>query len=434
MEKAEPTKPLSKFLITQAIFIGILFGGDNIFGFFEQNFFNTYLSHILGLEELYISIMVSLSAVVGLVMNLTFGILSDNTRSSLGRRKPFFFIGGIIAGLAMILYAFSPNYITAIILDVLIIGIASNAYYVTERALIPDSFDAEYRGRANSILNIIGYLGLLTAIAGFLIANEFFSVPNPSGDGTIIIQEGYLFVLTIGGGAFIICAIIGLLFIKEVPPEELPPKKAFLEEFRGIFNINELRKNNEFFKLTLAYTIFRCGIGAIMPFLFIFIFSLGIPTVNLIFSILIGFPILFYVISVLGRLSDQHGRKKYVPISILIVSIGIFFTVLVKIGTHVNLFLFYIVFTFILIGLLGLVTPLNAWAQDLLPEDKRGKFYGILNIIFTIPQIIGSMAAGIVASIAILGIPWIFPLGSMFFLLSILFFMRVKETLVIDVS
>jgi len=73
-----------------------------------------------------------------------------------------------------------------------------------------------------------------------------------------------------------------------------------------------------------------------------------------------------------------------------------------------------------------LVTPLNAWSQDLLPEDKRGKFTGILNIVTTVSQIIGSFAGGIVATL--FGIPWIFVLAPVFFIISTPLFLKVKET------
>ena len=81
---------------------------------------------------------------------------------------------------------------------------------------------------------------------------------------------------------------------------------------------------------------------------------------------------------------------------------------------------------FVLVGVLALVTPLNAWTQDLLPEDKRGKFTGIFNVVNTVSQIIGSFAGGIVSMI--FGISWIFVLGPVFFLISIPLFMRVAET------
>ena len=428
MEKTKEKTELPKIVVIQSLIIGILFAGDNIFGFFEQNFMNTYLSHVLWEPEISVSIMVSLSAAVGLIMNLTFGILSDNSRTRFGRRRPFFLIGGLFAGTFMILFAFSQNFLTALVIDAIIIGIFSNAYYVSERSLIPDTIEPEHRGRANGIISIIGYIGLLIAIAGFLITNEIFAEPNPTDPtGNIITQEGHLFVMAIGGLAIITCSVFGFILVKESPPSELPPKKGFFEELSKIFNFQELKKQKEFFKITLAYTVFQSGIAAIMPFLFIFIFDLGLETVDLIIAVAISFPVMFGVTFLLGHLADSYGRKKFLLLAILITAIGMSTALFVKVGDVVNLILFYLSFPFVVVALLGLLTPLKAWSQDLLPEEKTGTFYGLLNIIFTVSQIIGSMAAGIV--VTILGEPWIFPLGALFFVLSIPFFLRVKETL-----
>ena len=79
-EKKETIEKLPQKVKRQAIIVGIILAGGTVFGYFEASFFNTYLDHILNLPYYYISIMVSLSAVMGLVMNLVWGIKSDNTR------------------------------------------------------------------------------------------------------------------------------------------------------------------------------------------------------------------------------------------------------------------------------------------------------------------------------------------------------------------
>jgi Na+/melibiose symporter-like transporter len=433
-------KSFTKFLRNQVIIIGTLFAGDQIFGFFEQNYLNTYLDQVLGLTPLFISLMVSLSAIVGLIMNITWGIISDNTRSKYGRRRPFLLFG-IIAGISMILFAFSIDfaggnimtaYIICIVLDVIIIGITSNAYYVCERSLIPDTVDLEKRGRANGIINIIGYIGLLIAIAAFLVSDLIFGQETP--EGTVIGQMGHIFTLSIGGLSFLITGLIGFFFIKEKPISELPPKRKFLVELKEIINIEQFKANKEFFKIVLALTIFRTGISTIMPFLFIWIFALGLSTVELLVAVLVGFVILFLITSLLGKLADKHGRRKFIPISIVIISIGIILAPLVKIGNATNYPLVVFILPFMLIAVLGLATPMNAWSQDLIPEDKRGKFFGILNIIFTISQIIGSIVGGLVATYFLIAglVPesFVFVFAPIFFLGSIPLFLRVKETLV----
>lgn len=427
MEKTEELKVFNKQLKIQTFIIGIVFAADMIFGFAEQNFLNTYLIHVLGLTEIHVAIMVSLSATVGLIFLLVWGIISDNTRSKYGRRRPYLLIGGLVSGTAMIIYAFSPNFYWALFLDVIIIGIFSNAYFAAERVLVPDTIETELRGRANGIVTSFANLGILVAVAIFLLSYELFAIDNPKGSGTILTQQGHLFVLGIGGIGFALCGIIGFIFIKEKSLSNLPPKKKFFAELKELLDIEEFREQKEFYKITLAYLIFQTGIGCILPFLFIYLFALGLTTLELLMAIGIGFPILIIVTMYLGKVADKHGRKKYVPISIVLVSIGVFLTIFVRTDAGVNLLLFLILLPFTLIALLGIRAIFDTWAQDLLPADKRGKFFGILNIVFTVSQIVGALAAGLVATN--FGLDWIFPLGTLFFLASIIFFLRVEETL-----
>jgi len=404
--------------------------GDYLFFFFEQNYFNTYLDHVLFLPELYISVMVSLSAIMGLITMIIWGIISDNTRTKFGRRRPFLLIG-IVAGIGMMFYGLSSNYLMCLIIDVVIIGIASNAFLVAERSLIPDIIEVEKRGRANGIINSISYIGLLIGIAFLLLGNELFGIPDPrpGATGTIITQEGHIILLSFGGILFASVGIIGFFFIKEKPISELPEKKKFFVELKQTFNIAELKTQKEFFKITLAFVIFQSGVASIMPFLFIFIFTLGLSTLELLLAVGIAFPVVFAATISLGKISDKFGRKKYVPLSIILVSIGFFIMPFTTIGqAEPNLIIFMISLPFVLVGVLSLVTPLNAWAQDLLPENKRGKFTGILNIVNTVSQIIGSFAGGLMATF--FGLPWIFILGPVFFIASIPLFMKVKETVV----
>ena len=421
-------KTFSKFLRRQVLLIGLLYMGDYLFFFFEQNYFNTYLDHVLFLPELYISVMVSLSATVGLIGMFIWGIISDNTRTKFGRRRPYLLMG-IIAGIAMMFYGLSLNYYICLIIDAFIIGIASNAFLVAERALIPDTIEVEKRGRANGLINSISYIGLLIGVAFLLLGNELFGIPDPrpGAEGTIITQEGHFILLTFGGILFALVGIIGFFFIKEKPISDLPEKKTFFAELRQTFNITELRSQKEFYKITLAFIVFQSGIASIMPFLFIFIFALGLSTLELLLGIAIAFPIVFIATIMLGKMADKFGRKRFVPLSIILVSIGYFIMPFTTIGQATpNIIIFMVSLPFVLVGVLALVTPLNAWAQDLLPEDKRGKFTGIFNIVNTVSQIIGSFAGGLVAMF--FGLPWIFILGPVFFIVSIPLFMKVKET------
>jgi MFS family permease len=306
----------------------------------------------------------------------------------------------------------------------LIIGVASNAFLVAERSLIPDTFEVEKRGRANGIANSISYVGLIIGVVFFLLGSELFGITDPRDiNNTIISQLGHLFILSFGGIVFAIVGIIGFFFIKERPTSEYPEKKGFFDEIKQTFNITELKSQKEFFKILFALIVFQSGIGSIMPFLMIFITRQTLAIWQLVLGIAVAFPVVFVTTISLGKLSDKFGRKRYLSIIMIIISIG--YSIMPFASG--NFILFIIGFPFVLIGLLSLITPFNAWSQDLLPEEKRGKFTGILNIVNTISQIIGSIAGGIVATL--FGIQWIFLVGPVFFISSIPIFLKVKETL-----
>ncbi len=417
-------KVFSNFFRRNLILIGLLAMGDKLFFFFEQNYFNTYLDHVLFLPPLYISIMVSLSATMGLIMMIVWGIFSDNTRTKFGRRRPYLLFGGIVAGLAMILYGLSMNFILCLIIDVIIIGVASNAFLLAERSLIPDTIEAEKRGKANGIINLISYIGLLIGVAFLLIGNELFGIPDPrpGATGTIITQEGHFILLFVGGFVFAFVGIIGFTFIKEKPVSEPSERERFFGNLWKGFKKVEWYSLKEFLKILIALLIFQSGIASIMPFLFVFIFNQGFSTLQLLSGIALAVPALIVATLFLGRLSDKFGRKRFIPISMIIVSIGY----LIMPFSSGNYIVFIIGLPFVLVGVLALVVPLNAWSQDLLPEDLRGTFTGILNIVNTVSQIIGSVLAGIIA--ITFGVSWIFVLGPIFFIVSIPIFMTVKET------
>lgn len=414
-------KGFSRFVLFQVFIIGILWLADTFFYFFEQNIFNTYVTNVLTLSDLFVSLMVGLSAAVGLIMNFIWGIISDNTRSKYGRRRPFLLFS-IFAGTGMILASFSNNYVLLVIFDVVLIGITANAVSVSSRALIPDVVELEQRGRANGIVQAVSYIGLIFGLAIFLLFGDDLGSTNQA-----IVLNTHIFVLTLGGIVYLVSGIIGFAFIKEKPISELPPKKKFKTEIKELIDISLLKNQKNFFKVILASSVYQTGIGTIMAFLFPLLTSATFPfgMLDLLIAIAIGFILLILCVIFLGRLADKYGRKRFLPLLILLISIAIFF--LPYSIYSANLIVFIVITPFLLVGLLGLNTVINTWAQDTLPEGKKGQFYGLFNITLTIPQIIGGVVGGLIS--VIFGRPYIFIGGAIFFLISIPLFLFVKETL-----
>jgi len=417
--------------------IALMTAGAQFFGYMEAELLNTYIDHVLNLDLIFVGIMVSCSATMGLIFLFVFGVISDNTRSKkYGRRAPFLLIGGIGSGAGMIAFGFSPDFFWCFIFDVIIIGIFSNAFYAVSRILVADQIELEYRGRVNSLVSILSAVGIVAPVLLTLLANEFFTVPNPDPleTGNILNQEGHILLLSIGGIFIICCGILGFFLIKDkIPVSELPPKKKFREELKITFNIEELKNQKEFFKLIIAMTIFMSGVSAMLSFLFNFIFSLGVKTMELILIFAVAAPILIVTIIILGFSTDKIGRKPLILPTIIISSIGFFMMPFIANAPVIDLTLMGLSMGLILVGLLGVMVPMNTWSQDLLPEGRKGQFFGIFNIVNTVSQIIGVLTASIVIT-SLEGqisnpISAVFFVAPVFFLISIPFFLQIKETL-----
>ncbi len=413
------------------ILIGIITLGAIMFGFFEASFFNTYIEHILRLDYIYIAIMVSVSAVFGLIFLLVFGVISDNTRSEkFGRRRPYLLFGSLVSGICMIIYPFSPEFIWCFILDAIIIGVFSNMYYAAQRTLVPDLIEIEHRGRANGLITIFSIIGIVIPIFLMLFVNQFYSVKR--GGSTYITQEGYIFALFLGGLALIIAGVVGFFFLRHIPPSELEPKKKFFDDLKETFQYDELRKHRNFFRLIIAMTVFNLGYRIIFPFLFNYIFSLGLNTTTLILALGILIPVIVFITLAMGKLADTIGRKVLVAPVLIISSIGYFMIPFLRPTSILNMILLIIAITLVFLSIASIQVPLAAWQQDLLPEGKRGQFLGILNVIFTISQIPGAIIGGVIADS--MGLAWIFAFAPIFLLASIPLFLRVKETLPEDLK
>ena len=194
--------------------------------------------------------------------------------------------------------------------------------------------------------------------------------------------------------------------------------------------MEEFKQNNQFYRIVVAQIIFKAHIFVVLPFLFNFLFFLALTTMDLLLIILVSLPAIIVVMILLGKIADKFGRKTSLIPGILIALIGFFLMPVAFLNPENKFIILLIAMPLVLMGLLGLEIPLNSWSQDLFPEDKRGKFLGILNVVNTASQIIGVTVGGIVATIY--GLPWVFVVAPIFLILSIFLFKRVEETLKIE--
>ena len=152
-------------------------------------------------------------AVVSLIMPPVFGMMSDNTRGSWGRRRPYIAAGALLLVLSALLLAVAGS-IAIFVLALILNQVGSNAANASYQALLPDRVPREQRGAAS------GYMGLMTIIGniGSLgLAALLLNQVSLTSTGSDVIRRGALLFYVLTGIVLILGALITVIGVHEIP-------------------------------------------------------------------------------------------------------------------------------------------------------------------------------------------------------------------------
>lgn len=382
------------------------------YGFAEGQWMNSWVSNVLGKSNFAVSLMVALSGLFGAIFFVVWGAISDNTRDKLGKRKSILISGLAITGILVIIFGFSKIYIVCLILDGILIGITSNMFHSTRKALVPDMTRIQERGKTNSNIMIIGGVGTL-------VTYSFVIWGQRDGNGNFTeLTHVLVFKIT---GIILIGAAIAVYFTLQEPVENLPPVRNWWIDIKNIFSVKELRKHKSFYRFFIAYLFPKMASYAFSPFIILYVQEAGFGSVEMLsYSLMmVGGAALGPVI--FPRISDRFGRKKIVLITLPCAVAGLVFLAF----SQFTIWIFYIGMFLMTLFLEGSNTTSETWSQDLVDEDARGKFLGIINITSSAGQIPGVLIAGIFADQ--LGLWVVFIIAAIFAAIAIPLYIRVPD-------
>ncbi len=203
------------------------------YGYAEGQWMNSWVSNILGRSNFAVSLMVALSGLFGAIFFIVWGAISDNSRDQLGKRKSILISGLAITGVLVIIFGFSKIYIVCLILDGILIGISSNMFHSTRKALVPDMTRIRERGKTNSNIMIIGGVGTL-------VTYSFVIWGQRDGNGNYTeLTHVLVFVIT---GIILIGAAIAVYFTLQEPMENLPPVRNWWTDIKSTLLNKRIKK------------------------------------------------------------------------------------------------------------------------------------------------------------------------------------------------
>lgn len=377
-------------------FLGIQFG----WGLQLANMSAIYTK--LGANPDQVPILWLAGPVTGLIVQPIIGSLSDRTWTWLGRRRPYFTVGAVLASIGLFLMPDSPALWAAATL-LWILDASINISMEPFRAFVADKLNDEQR--TTGFIMQAFFIGIGATLANAL--PFIFSKFGVTGNAANGIPLTVYYSFKIGAAMFLLCVLYTVVTSKEYPPEDMEEFEKMRREKRslGAFfgEIGEAFKEMPKTMKQLAVVQFFTWLGLFCMWMFyglttsyhVFkapdskskIFDQGSEWGGWMFAIY-SF-VCFLVAFLLPVLAKNLGRKTTHAVALVCGGLGLLSMYFVSSPNMQYL-------TMIGVGI--------AWASILampyailsgsLPAARMGVYMGIFNFFIVIPEIIASFTFG----------------------------------------
>lgn len=306
------------------------------------------------LVPLFIGIIMTFDNIFGVIFQPTFGRLSDECHSKLGKRRPFIVAGAPISALLFFLIPvvfLGTKSLPLTMICIILFVFTMSLWRAPVVALMPDLTPPALRSEGNAVINLMGGIGSAVGmVAGTIgvalcVALGGYSKETINADETL----SFPYVFAIGAIVMIAGMLVLLFFVKEPDSRiklqgeanayaDAKARKAAEKEAkkaekaaRKAIKLSKGERKSLLFMLACLFFLF-CGANAITTFFSLFAQEiLHKPTAEatilmLIFAVVAGVAAL-----PAGKMGKKLGRKKtiVVGLAVFLVAFIVFFGVFV---------------------------------------------------------------------------------------------------------
>lgn len=385
-------------------------------GFALQNANASRILQIFGADIHELSWFWLVAPLTGLIVQPIIGHYSDRTWTKLGRRRPYFLAGALLASMGLVLMPradifiaiLPPLWVGAGLL--MIMDASFNIAMEPFRALVADKLSSDQRTMGFSVQTVL--IGIGAVIGSWLpyILSEWFNISNQADPGKVPLNLILSFMF--GAATLIVTIIITVSTTREYSPEELEKFKNLekeeeseKEESKGLLDIFTDFKNMPLTMRQLSYVQFFSWFGLFGMWVFTtpaiahHVFGLSLTDthtktyqdagdwVGIIFGVynLVSAIFAFSLPYIAGKL----GRRRTHSISLVIGAIGL-------LSIYFAPDKYWLIVSMAAVGI--------AWASILampyailagsIPAKKMGVYMGIFNFFIVLPQIVNALIGG----------------------------------------
>lgn len=356
----------------------------------------------LGAPEDMLPILNIAGPVTGLIVQPIIGAMSDKTWSNRwGRRKPYFLVGALLGSLCLFAFPHSPLLWFAVGL-LWILDVGNNMAMEPYRAFVGDKLPEKQLSLGFQMQSLFVGAGILLANGSIVLFQYLFGGESVEETGTIPQWLYYSFYI----GAFLSLTTI-LWSVFKTP--EIPPSDEELAEINEINSLPFIQRISKPF-LEIVDAIkqmpkFMWKIGAVYLFQWYALFIYWQFTTPL-FKLTMGYTtseaasqaakmsltyniVTMVVALALVPLTIRFGGKKIYALSLFGTAIALFSISYISDPTLVLIPM--ILFG---IGWAAMMGIPYTMVSKVIPQDRRGVYMGILNMMIVIPMGIETLTFG----------------------------------------
>lgn len=390
------------------------------FGFALQNANASRILQTFGADVEHLSWFWLVAPITGMIIQPIIGHYSDQTWNRLGRRKPFFLTGALMAAIGLILMPQSPMfaaYLPALWVGagmLMVMDASFNVAMEPFRALVADKLPTDQRTLGFSVQTFL--IGIGAVVGSWLpyVLTNWIGIANTT---TVGLVPANLLISFIVGAVVLVSAILWTIFTtKEYPPEEMAQYEA---HETGIEREHDTKKGSilDIFKDFASMPTTMRQLGLVQFFSWFALFSMWVFTTPALAEHVWGLPANDRSSAAFNTAGD------YVGIIFGVYNlVAAFFAMLLpviaaKVGRRLTHSICLTAGGIGLISVLFVTSPdmkwiLNlsmigvgiAWASILampyailagsIPVRKMGVYMGIFNFFITFPQIVNGIFGG----------------------------------------
>lgn len=329
-----------------------------------------------GRKDIYLGWITAVGALISTIVCMVVGTMSDRSRWSMGRRRPYIIIGTALA-IPPLLWLGFVNSIPMLLLDFCLIQLWVNVATSPYQAMLPDMVPKDRQGIASAYMGMGTLLGQLCGFAlyGWLIHR----LP---------------IVMCAISALLAVCMAYTIWRLPERSAKDNPiPAGSMFGTIKEAFRVKP-REYPDFMRLIASRFMVNLGFYTCLQYLRYYVGdTLHAANPDKTTAIIMAIATLTGLAGNFpaGILSDRVSKKAVVYVSNAVTGVAV---LIFALAGSVSV----AIATAVIFGVgLGAFQAVDwAFATNLLPDRDKAKYMGIWHIAFTVPQVIAPLLGSVV--------------------------------------